>query len=295
MPTVTTDNEDCHLVWLTFANSLVGDFLIRQKISTHLNLFYVESWPLLRPRTNCAEFRELKTRSSRLVSFTEEIQLAEPVMDDRERGLIRAEIDAMVAGLYRLSPAEFAKVLTTFPLLDRDQPPLPGDLFVRWNKQGRPKEEPRSYVTRDTALLAYLRHLKQPPPADLAAWYRDDVGVNMIDDSTCPYRMGPIRSLEARVAEHQRRGAIPYVPSKAKKWDQNGPYQPPDLPNDWRSWIIQDRDIRGGALTLKGTRLSVDEVKRQLVAKTFEEIRNSFPQLTDAHIAVALATGIGGA
>jgi uncharacterized protein (DUF433 family) len=106
--------------------------------------------------------------------------------------------------------------------------------------------------------------------------------------------MGPIRALEARVAEHQRRGAIAYVPSKAKKWDPNGPYQPPDLPNNWRMWIIQDRDIRGGALTLKETRLSVDEVKRQLLAKPFEEIRNSFPQLTDAHIAVALATGIGG-
>jgi uncharacterized protein (DUF433 family) len=295
VPTVTTDNEDCHLVWLAFANSLVGDFLIRQKISTHLNLFYVESWPLLRPRTHSAQFQELKTRSARLVSFTNEIQIAEPVLDERKRAFIRAEIDAIVAGLYQLSPAEFAKILTTFPLLDRDQPPLPGDFFVRWNKQGRPKEEPRSYVTRDTALLGYFRHLNHAPPVDLATWYRDEVGVNMIDDPTCPYRMGPICSLEARVTEHQRRGAIAYLPSKAKKWDPNGRYQPPDLPTDWQAWIIQNRDIRGGALTLKGTRLSVDEVKRQLVAKTFEEIRNSFPQLTDAHIAVALATGTGGA
>jgi uncharacterized protein (DUF433 family) len=237
----------------------------------------------------------LKTRSARLVSFTNEIQIAEPVLDERKRAFIRAEIDAIVAGLYQLSPAEFAKILTTFPLLDRDQPPLPGDFFVRWNKQGRPKEEPRSYVTRDTALLGYFRHLNHAPPVDLATWYRDEVGVNMIDDPTCPYRMGPICSLEARVTEHQRRGAIAYLPSKAKKWDPNGRYQPPDLPTDWQAWIIQNRDIRGGALTLKGTRLSVDEVKRQLVAKTFEEIRNSFPQLTDAHIAVALATGTGGA
>ena len=40
---------------------------------------------------------------------------------------LRAEIDAIVAGLYALSPTEFAYILTTFPLLDRDQPPLPGD------------------------------------------------------------------------------------------------------------------------------------------------------------------------
>jgi uncharacterized protein (DUF433 family) len=281
-------------VWLAFANSFVGDFLIRQKISTHLNLFYVESWPLLRPRTNLALFQELKNRSARLVSSTEDIQIAEPVLNQRERGVMRAEIDAIVAALYQLSPAEFAKILTTFPLLDRDQPPLPGDLFVRWNKEGRPKEEPRSYVTRDTALLAYFRHLNQAPPVDLATWYREEVRVNMIDDATCQYRMGPIRALEARVTEYQRRGSIAFIPSKAKKWDPNGPYRPPDLPTDWPGWIIQDRDIRGGALTLRGTRLSVDEVQRQLVTKTFEEIRDSFPQLTDAHIAVALATRSGG-
>jgi hypothetical protein len=132
----------------------------------------------------------------------------------------------MVAGLYGLSSAEFAYILTTFPLLDRDQPPLPGDFFVRWDKRGKAKEEPRSFVTRDTALLAYFRHLNLTSPDDLAAWYRDNVGINMIDDPSCPYRIGAIRGLEDRVAEYQRRGAIAYIPSKAKHWDPNGPYQP---------------------------------------------------------------------
>ena len=143
----------------------------------------------------------------------------------RERAFIRAEIDAIVAGLYQLSPAEFAKILTTFPLLDRDQPPLPGDSsYAGTNKAGRRKN--RGVTSRVIPrLLAYFRHLDQTPPVDLAAWYRDEVRVNMIDDLTCPYRTGPIRALEARVAEHQRRGAIAYVPSKAKKWDPNGPYQ----------------------------------------------------------------------
>ena len=39
----------------------------------------------------------------------------------------------------------------------------------------------------------------------------------MIDDESCPYRMGPLRNLEARVAEYHRRGAIAHLPSKAKK------------------------------------------------------------------------------
>jgi len=38
--------------------------------------------------------------------------------------------------------------------------------------------------------------------------------------------MGPIRNLEQRVTEYSRLGAIAYIPSKAKKWDPNGPYQP---------------------------------------------------------------------
>jgi hypothetical protein len=180
----------------------------------------------MRPLKGSASALELADIVARLSSITPEIQLAESAIDPRERARLRAEIDAIVAGLYDLSPPEFGYVLTTFPLLDRDQPPLPDDFFVRWNKQGKPKLEPRSYVTRDIALLAYFSHRGIAPPDDLAVWYRDEVAVNMIDDESCPFRMGSIRSLEQRVAEAHRRGAIAYIPSKAKKWDPKGPYQP---------------------------------------------------------------------
>jgi hypothetical protein len=226
VPVIAVPTPDCHLVWLTVSNSFVTDFLIRQKISTTINFFYLETLPMPRPKTGCDDFQELAARAARLVSFTPEIQLARPALDRVERAQLRAEIDAIVAGLYDLSPTEFAYILTTFPSLDRDQPHLPNDLFVRWNKQGKPKLEPRSYVTRDTALLAYFRHRGIAPPEDLAVWYRDDVKVNMIDDEFCPFRMGPIRNLEQRVADYSRLGAIAYIPSKAKKWDPNGPYQP---------------------------------------------------------------------
>jgi hypothetical protein len=238
VPTLTTDSRDCHLAWIGLANSFFVDFLIRQKISTTINLFYLETLPIVRPKIDAVEFLQLVTCAARLVSISPEIQLAEPALELRERARLRAEIDAIVTGLYDLSPVEFGYILTTFPLLDRDQPPLPSDFFVRWNKQGKPKLEPRSYITRDTALLAYFNHRGIAPPDDLAVWYRDEVAVNMIDDESCPFRMGPIRNLEQRVAEAHRRGAIAYIPSKAKKWDPNGPYQsledegsvPPPLP-----------------------------------------------------------------
>ena len=217
--------EATRLVFVSLADSFFVDFLLRQKISTTMNFFFLVSLPFPRPKPDSAQFQKLGAHAARLVSVTPEIQLAEPAARPRERARLRAEIDAIVAGLYDLSPAEFGYILTTFPLLDRDQPPLPGDFFVRWNKQGKPKLEPRSYVTRDTALLAYFRHRGIAPPDDLAVWYRDEVAVNMIDDESCPFRMGPIRNLEQRVAEAHRRGAIAYIPSKAKKWDPSGPYQ----------------------------------------------------------------------
>ncbi len=214
------------LVWVCLANSFLIDFFLRQKISTTMNFFFLATVPFVQPQQDSPEYRQLAAHATQLVSITPEIKLAEPAQDPVRRTGIRAEIDAIVAKLYNLSTIEFAYILTTFPLLDRDQPPLPEDFFVRWNKQGKPKLEPRSYVTRDTALLAYFRHRGIAPPEDLAVWYRDEVKVNMIDDEFCPFRMGPIRNLEQRVAEYSRLGAIAYIPSKARKWDPNGPYQP---------------------------------------------------------------------
>src|SRR5436190_2053450 len=125
-------DHKAHLVWLCFANSMTGEFLLRQKITTNLSYFYLESWPLLRPAINSAAFRGLAAKAARLVSITPEIPLATPALHPRERARLRCEIDSEVAELYRLSTAEFAYIMTTFPLLDRDQPRLPSDLFVRW-------------------------------------------------------------------------------------------------------------------------------------------------------------------
>jgi hypothetical protein len=161
--------QDQSLVFVALMTSFAAEFLVRPKITTHLSYPFLSTWPLIRPLTGSNGFAELRSRAARLVSITPEIQLAEPALDLRERARLRAQIDAIVAGLYDLSPAEFGYILTTFPLLDRDQPTLPDDLFVRWNKQGKPKPEPRSYVTRDTALAAYFRHREIAKPDDLAA------------------------------------------------------------------------------------------------------------------------------
>ena len=77
---------------------------------------------------------------------------------------------------------------------------------------------------RAAGLLPSPRHRPARAPGRLVP---RRVQVNIIDDGSCAYRMGPIGNLEARVAEYPRRGAVAYIPSKAKKWDPNGPYRPP--------------------------------------------------------------------
>ncbi|HEV3330627.1 MAG TPA: hypothetical protein VG096_06590 [Bryobacteraceae bacterium] len=128
---VDRHSPETDLPLIASINSFVVDFLLRQKILTNLSQFHLASAPIWRPRIDSNEFSLLARKAARLVSITPEIQLAEPALDARNRAPLRAEIDAIVAGLYDLSPAEFGYILTTFPLLDRDQPSLPDDFFIK--------------------------------------------------------------------------------------------------------------------------------------------------------------------
>jgi hypothetical protein len=149
--------------------------------------------------------------------------------DSAKRATLRAEIDAIVADLYGLSVPEYAYVLTAFPLLDRDQPALPGDRFVtdgdeRSKRRGERGEawdevegaivefQPRSFVTRDLALLTYMQRKKYPIPQDLHAFYRDVVGHDP-EGPLSRFRIGEVRDLEARVLRAKEMGAIAYIPS----------------------------------------------------------------------------------
>lgn len=169
-------------------------------------------------------------------------------MDPGERQFLRARLDALVARVYGLTAPEFAYILTTFPLLDRDQPPLP----LHRADIGRPSAEcePKSTLTRDLALTAFMllsgwqpspfgrthpdfhRWLCEkldivPPaparpdgsvtaspetpdlPADLAEWFAREV-----PEATIP-EMGEIRDLEERLSVSLRSlGAIAYLPTR---------------------------------------------------------------------------------
>ena len=108
-------------------NSFVLDWMLRQKVTTTLNFFYIYQLPIPRFEPKDAEFGSIVYRAARLTCTSPEFDdLAKEVgikshLDGAhhpdERVRLRAELDALIAHLYGLTEAEFAHVLSTFPLV----------------------------------------------------------------------------------------------------------------------------------------------------------------------------------
>ena len=144
----------------------------------------------------------------------------------------RAMIDAIIAEVFELSPAEYVYILSTFPLLDRDQPPLPGDHRVRATNKGIERRR-QSFITRDLALLTYFDYLADrldvkpdiarvsricpdgvpEPPTDIVAFFAESgVDISGVTDRAVA-KTGPIRNLRERVCLARELGAVAYVPT----------------------------------------------------------------------------------
>ena len=116
--------EMCY--WCAVSNSFVLDWILRQSVTTTLNMFYVYQLPVPRLRLGNRQCESLAKRAARLVCTTPEFDaLAKEVgiehyrpLEPSERGRLRAEIDGMVAHLYGLTEIEFAHILGTFPLVE---------------------------------------------------------------------------------------------------------------------------------------------------------------------------------
>lgn len=111
----------------TVFNSFVVDFYIRQMISTNINMFYIYQLPVPRLTSGDKYFWDIVQRAAKLICTTPEFdELAaevglnshrEGVTDETERAKLRAELDGLIAHLYGLMEAEFAYILTTFPIV----------------------------------------------------------------------------------------------------------------------------------------------------------------------------------
>jgi hypothetical protein len=110
-------------------NTFALDFIIRYKVTTTLNMFYIYSLPIPRLTSSNPYFDYIVPRAARLTCTRAEFAgLWQEVMgeawddtkganDSAERQRLRDEIDAAVAHLYKLTRDDFAHILATFPLV----------------------------------------------------------------------------------------------------------------------------------------------------------------------------------
>jgi hypothetical protein len=129
-------------------NSFVCDYMMRQKVTSHCNMFYVYQLPVPRLTEGNQEFAPIVDRSAKLICTTLEFDALarevglrdhrDGVNDPAERARLRAELDGMIAHLYGLTEEEFIHILSTFPLVEqsvkdaaldayREFAPKPGD------------------------------------------------------------------------------------------------------------------------------------------------------------------------
>ncbi|MBD2564369.1 MULTISPECIES: Eco57I restriction-modification methylase domain-containing protein [Nostoc] len=109
-------------------NAFILDWLLRQKVTTTLNMFYVYQLPVPRLTKNDRNFNDIVQRAAKLICTTPEFdELAQEVglgshqqgvTDETECANLRAELDGMVAHLYGLTEDEFSYILTTFPIVN---------------------------------------------------------------------------------------------------------------------------------------------------------------------------------
>lgn len=133
-------SEERLLVWTAIANSFVFDWMLRRILTTTVNYFLLQSVPLPKISkgglpwqrlVNAAhELRELDRAGANSKVFNRMVEL-------------RSKIDAEVALAYGLNFKNVELVMQDFPLLDRNQPALSGEL--------------KSTITRDTVLTAVAK------------------------------------------------------------------------------------------------------------------------------------------
>jgi hypothetical protein len=122
-----TVDAACSLFFCGCMNSFVIDSLVRQRVTTNLTFVTLYQLPMPRLSESDPAFRQIVERVACLVCTTSEFDgLAKAVgirshkhgvTDPVKRATLRAELDGLIAHLYGLSEAEFAHVLSTFPLV----------------------------------------------------------------------------------------------------------------------------------------------------------------------------------
>jgi hypothetical protein len=102
-------------------NSLVVNYLVRRRVTTHVTTATIEQLPIPRREDRPRAFREIAALAR--------------LLGRRQDGAAFARLHARVAELYQLSTAEFEHVLDTFPLVPREERDAALRLYVATETQ----------------------------------------------------------------------------------------------------------------------------------------------------------------
>lgn len=129
------DRED---LFLALANSLAVDWMLRRMVTTTVNFFILDSLPLPNIPENSPIGRQLIALARRVSDAEGAVGVTRAQV-----GELRARMDALVAVAWGLSLDDMRLIFRDFPLLDRGQPPLAGEI--------------ESTITRDAVLAEMAR------------------------------------------------------------------------------------------------------------------------------------------
>lgn len=105
-------------------NSFIADYFMRQKVSANITMFNFRELPV--PRIDSGPiFKDIVKKVAQLTCTTseyaklrEDVGIDFAVVNENDRKIVQAQIDALVAKLYGITESELAHILSKFPIVD---------------------------------------------------------------------------------------------------------------------------------------------------------------------------------
>ena len=118
-------------------NSFPVDFVLRHKVATNLNVFYLMETPIPKYDKDNTYHKKIFENTARLICTTDEysqiadsLGISEPVFEPEKRLGLEAQINALSAKIYGLTKEDLEFILENFPIVNKKLKELTLDEFI---------------------------------------------------------------------------------------------------------------------------------------------------------------------